>query len=69
MSTTAPEPPQVPRLGGSFKGRHQVPLLGRRHQTYVTVGGDACPMENHLHGRVLLIYENGMVGAVVEKKR
>ena len=24
-------------------------------------------MENHLHGRVLLVYENGMVRAVVEK--
>jgi hypothetical protein len=24
-------------------------------------------MEKHLHGRVLLVYENGMVRAVVEK--
>lgn len=24
-------------------------------------------MENHLHGRILLVYKNRMVGAVVEK--
>ena len=50
-----------------FEGCHQVPLLGRWHQAHVAVGGDALAVENHLHGRVLLVYENGMVRAVVEK--
>jgi hypothetical protein len=51
----------------SLESCHQVPLLGRWHQAHVAVGGDALAVENHLHGRVLLVYENGMVRAVVEK--
>ncbi len=50
-----------------FEGGDQVPLLGSWHQAHVAVGGDACPMENHLHGGVLLVYEHGMVRAVVEE--
>ena len=50
-----------------FESRHQVPLLGRWHQPHVAVRGDALAVKNHLHGRVLLVYEDGVVGAVVEK--
>ena len=46
---------------------HQVPLLGSGHQAHVAVGGDALAVENHLHGGVFLIHENGMIGAVVQK--
>src|SRR5580658_3576578 len=51
----------------TFEGCHQVPRLRGWHQAAVTVGGDSLAMENHLHGRVLLVHENGMVRAVVEK--
>jgi hypothetical protein len=51
----------------TFEGCHQVPLLRRWHQPHVAVGGDALAVENHLHGRVLLVHKNGMVRAVVEK--
>ena len=50
-----------------FEGCHQVPLLRRWHQAHVAVSGDALAVENHLHGRVLLVHKNGMVRAVVEK--
>jgi hypothetical protein len=46
---------------------YQVPLLGRGHQTHVAVGGDAPVVENHLHGGILPVDEDGMVPAVVEK--
>jgi hypothetical protein len=46
--------------------RDRVPLLGRGHQTHVTVGGDALSVKNHLHRRVLLVDEDAMEGAVVE---
>ncbi len=51
----------------TFEGCHQVPLLRRWHQAHVAVRGDALAVEDHLHGRILLVYENGMVRAVVEK--
>src|ERR1035438_6880675 len=50
-----------------FECCHQVPLLGRWHQANVAVGGDALTVENHLHCRVLLVDEDGVVRAVVEK--
>ena len=50
-----------------FEARYQVPLLGRWHQAHVAVGGDALAVENHLHGRILLVHKNRMVRAVVEK--
>src|SRR5581483_5943096 len=51
----------------ALEGCDEVPLLGRWHQAHVAVGCDALAVENHLHGRVFLVYEHGMVGAVVEK--
>ena len=59
----------VVRLIGvaAFEGCHQVPLLGGRHQAHVAIGGDAVAVENHLHGGVLLVDEDGMIGAVVQK--
>jgi hypothetical protein len=51
----------------AFEGCDQVPLLGCGHEAHVAVGGDALAVENHLHGRVLLVYEDGMVGTVVEE--
>ena len=60
--------PVVGLIGlATFEGRHQVSLLGRWHEAHVAVGGDALAVENHLHRRVLLVHENGMVCAVVEK--
>ncbi len=34
---------------------------------HVAISGDALAVKNHLHRCVLLVYENGMVGAVLEK--
>jgi hypothetical protein len=42
-------------------------LLRRGHQTQIAIGGDSVPVENYLHGCILLIHKNGMIGAVVEK--
>ena len=61
--------PSVVRLIGlaPIERCHQVPLLGRGHQAHVAVSGDALAVENHFHGRILLVYENGVIRAVVEK--
>ena len=50
-----------------FECCHQVPLFGSWHKAHVAIGGDALPVENHLHGGVLLVHKNRMVGVVVEK--
>ena len=50
------------------EGCHQVPTArALASGRIVAVGGDALAVENHLHGRVLLVYEDGMVRTVVEK--
>src|ERR1700685_2668528 len=51
----------------TFESCHQVPLLRRWHQAHVAIRGDALAVENHLHGRVLLVHKNGMVRAVIKK--
>ena len=46
--------------------RDQVPLLRSGHQTYVSIGGDALAMENHLHRRILLIHKDRVISALIE---
>ena len=46
--------------------RHQIPLLRRRHQAHVAVGGDALAVQDHLHGGVLLVHEDRVIGVLIQ---
>ena len=46
--------------------RDRIPLLRRRRQAYAAVRGDAMAVQDDLHGRILLVEEDGAVIVVVQ---